>query len=269
MNEQNLFEFKSYKSYLRALFGGTQVRNGARKKAAESIGCHTAYLSLVLNGDANLNLEQAQKLSTYLGHDTEAEDFFLLLVQLERAGTRELSNYFQNKIEQHLSERQSIRGRLKSKESISVEDQVIYYSKWHYSCVHVLISIPGLQTKAAIAAHLSLPLSLVSEILDFLESRGLALEKNGEYQIGPRHLHLSAESPNINKHHVNWRSKAQQAMDAPKKDDLHYSVVYSMSREDSLRIKHKIMDLIQSNMAIVKDSKEEQAVAFTMDYFEI
>ncbi len=269
MNRKNVFEFKSYKSYLEHVFGGNRARTGARKKAAGWIGCHTAYLSLVLKGDANLSLEQAYRLNEFLGHDLEEKEFFLLLVQFERAGSKDLENYFLQKIQLQLSNRLTIRGRLQSEEGISTVDQAIYYSKWYYSCIHVMISIPELQTKAALSDHLNIPLSIVSEVLDFLESRGLAILSNGLYQIGSRHLHLPQDSPHIGQHHSNWRSRALVSLDLPQKNDLHYSVVVTLSEQDVLKIKEQIMDLIKSNMKIVKDSKEEQTFAFALDYFEI
>jgi uncharacterized protein (TIGR02147 family) len=269
MTEKNIFEFSSYKTYLEQIFGGKQVRTGARKKAADWIGCHTAYLSLVLNGEANLSLEQAFRLNDFLGHDPDEREYFLTLVQLERAGTKDLESYFKEKIHQQILARSTIRGRLKSEEGLSHADQAIYYSKWYYACIHVLISIPEMQSRTALANHLHLPISVVSEVLDFLEKRGLAVVKEGRYQIGPRHLHLPENSPYIGKHHSNWRQRALLSLDLPQKNDLHYSVVVTLSQQDAVKLRESMMDLIKSNMEIVSDSKEECAFGFSMDYFQV
>jgi uncharacterized protein (TIGR02147 family) len=269
MNSKSLFKFMSYKAYLRNAFGGSQARTGIRKKAAAWMKCQTAYLSQVLNGSANLSLEQADLLSEFLGHDGEEREFFLLLVQYERAGTKSLENFFQLKINQHLERRQTIRHRIQSEEGLSVVDQAVYYSKWYYSCIHVLISIPELQTKAALAKALNLPLPTISEVLEFLETRGLAVFENGHFRIGPRHLHLAHDSPHITKHHSNWRGRAMASLDVPQENDLHYSVVVTLSQDDVLKIKAKVVDLIQESMAIVRDSKEESAYGFTLDWFNI
>lgn len=269
MVKKNVFDFTSYKAYLEHALGGSKVRTGARKRAAEWIGCHTAYLSIVLNGDANLSLEQAFRLNDFFGHDQEEREFFLLLVQMERAGSKDLEDYFFQKIQQHLLSRQTIRGRLQYEEGISAADQAIYYSKWYYSCIHVMLSIPGLQSKIALSEHLRIPVSVISEVLNFLESRGLAVLKEGLYQIGPRHLHLSHTSPHIGKHHSNWRNRAMASLDLPSKNDLHYSVVVTLSEGDVIKVREQIMELIRANMNVIKDSKEECTFAFTLDYFQI
>lgn len=269
MNKKNVFEYSSYKSYLVQRLGGTGSRNGLRKKAASHMGCQTTYLSKVLNEAAHLSLEQAYLMNEFLGHNNEECDFFILLVQKGRSGSRKLSDYFELKIQEQIKHRTSIRNRLKLSDSLTSEDQTIYYSKWYYACIHVLVSIPQLNTKSSIMEHLKLPSSVITEALDFLETRGLLIKHNERYEIGPRHLHLAQESPHINKHHTNWRNKALSSLDIPQKNDLHYSVVVTLSQDDLVKIRSRILDLIQENMQIIKDSKEECSVAICMDYFQI
>lgn len=269
MTKKNLFDFLSYKDYLKQNLGGFRARNGMRKKAAEYMKCQTTYLSKVLNENAQLSLEQAQSMNEFMGHDLEESDFFLLLVQKERAGTKKLSDYFESKIHSHLQNRTSIRNRLKSQEGLNSDDQVTYYSKWYYSCIHVMVSIPGLDTKSALVEYLNLPASTISEALDFLETRGLLINRGQRYEIGPRHLHLPQESPHITKHHGNWRVQALSSLDSPKTNDLHYSVVVTLSNEDALKIRRRIIDMIQENMNIIKESKEECTLAMCLDYFFI
>jgi uncharacterized protein (TIGR02147 family) len=269
MTNKNIFEYFRYKNYLSDRLGGTKARNGLRKKAADFIQCHTAYLSAVLNSNAQLSVEQAFRFNEFLGHDEDEKDFFLLLVQQEKAGTKELQKYFQTQMDKIHQKRNSLRGRLQSQDSISSEDKAIYYSKWYYSCLHVMISIPELQTREALSQYLKIPPSVISEALDFLETRGLAIVKNGRYEIGPRHLHLPHDSPLIGKHHTNWRNRAINALDIQGANDLHYSVVATLSAEDAVLLRKHMMDMIQNNMKIIRDSKEEQTFAFTLDFFKI
>lgn len=110
--------------------------------------------------------------------------------------------------------------------------------------------------------------SVVAEVLSFLETRQLIVFTDGRYIIGPRHLHLSSESPQIHKHHSNWRGRALASLDVPKKNDLHYSVIWTLSKDDAEKIKLELTDNIQSLMKTVRDSKEEVAFGFTLDFFE-
>lgn len=269
MTKKSVFDCKTYKTYLFHALGGYRSRTGLRTKAADYIRCQTAYLSKVLNENADLSLEQAFLMSEFLGHDSEENDFFLLLVQKGRAGSSKLSGYYEKKIQGQLEQRLNIRNRLKTQDSLSTDDQAIYYSKWYYSCIHVMVSIPALNTKTALVEHLKLPTELISEAIDFLESRGLVVGQGGRYQIGPRHLHLPNNSPYINKHHANWRTRALHSMDVPHGNDLHYSVVVTLSKDDVIKLKSNIVDMIQENMKIVKDSKEECTLAVGIDFFQI
>lgn len=85
-----VYEFKDYRKFLIQALGGESKRTGQRGALAEHLGCQSAYLSQVLKGVANFNLEQAFKVNQFFGHDPQASEYFLNLVQLERAGTRQL-----------------------------------------------------------------------------------------------------------------------------------------------------------------------------------
>ncbi|MFH7483927.1 hypothetical protein, partial [Salmonella sp. 2019-SM259] len=78
---KSVFEFVDYKSYLTQRFGGARRRTGARSQAAKAIGCHSTFLSHVLQGKADLSLEQAEKLNDFLGHSEQEAHFFFLLLQ--------------------------------------------------------------------------------------------------------------------------------------------------------------------------------------------
>jgi uncharacterized protein (TIGR02147 family) len=266
---KQVFEFRSYKPYLSGLLGQKGQKTGRRSEAARHMGCQTAYLSQVLNGDAHLSLEQAFSMNEFLGHDEEQGEFFLLLVQKERAGTSDLKKYFTEKLEKLAERRLVIKNRLKDQETLSVSDQAVYYSSWYYACIHVMVTIPGLQDKESIAKHLNLPLTTIAGALEFLVSRGLVIEEGARYKMGPRHVHLGHDALFIAKHHTNWRTRALVAIDHVKKDDLHYSMVGTISRADARKIKERVVELIQENMKTFAPSKEECVFVSAFDFFEI
>ena len=266
---KNVFEFNRYKPYLNGVLGQKGQKTGRRSEAARHIGCQTAYLSQVLNGNAHLSLEQAYSLNEFLGHDEEQAEFFLLLIQKDRAGTPALKSYFAAKLEAINERRLVIKNRLKDQETLSAPDQATYYSSWYYACIHVMVTIPGLQDKESIAKHLNLPLAQIASALEFLVSRGLVVDDGGRYKIGPSHVHLAHDAPFITKHHANWRTRALVAIDHVKKDDLHYSMVGTISRADARKIKERIVEMIQENMKTFAPSKEEAVFVIAFVFFEI
>lgn len=265
----NLFVQKSYKSYLKSLFGQSSARSGQKARAAKAMECQMAYLSRVLNGDAELSLEQAMRLSEFLNHTADEKSYFLLLVQRDRAGTKTLREYFQQQLDVLISQRQEIQSRVRLHEELSLSEQSKYYSRWYYSSIHVIISIPSLRSVESIANYLQLNRAVVSEALGFLQSCGLVEEINGLFHISKRHIHIGNKSENIQKHHNNWRVKAMSAMDIEKPGDLHYSVVFTLSREDAVRLKENLMRTIEENLKIVGPSNEEVVFCQCLDFFEL
>jgi hypothetical protein len=267
----DIFAFESYRAYVLAALGGHGKRSGARTQAALAMGCQLAYLSQILGGTADISLEQAFRLSKFLNHGPDEREMLLLLVQRERAGESELRAYFDAQLRGLRDRRLLIKNRLRVKESLSPDDQAIYYGRWLCGYLHVVVTIPGLQAVEPIARHLGEPPEEVAETLDFLQSRGLVVKgDDGLYRIGPQHLHLPDSSPNIRKHHANWRLKALQSIDRKSRaTELHYSVAGSISRADAAAIRERFLKLIQDNMKTFSASPEETIFCAVIDWFEI
>ena len=265
----SVFDFISYKNYLRESLGGVRKRTGLRASLSKHIGCQTAYLSQVLNAHSHLSLEQAFKVNEFLEHDSDASEFFLFLVQKDRAGTTELADYFQKKMDRLILTRLNIKTRLKKSKEVTEKDQARYYSTWLPLAVHMALSIPELQTKSALKEHFQLDIGRLNEVLEFLTSTGLVDSVGDRSVMGKTQIHLSKNSDNILKHHNNWRLQALKSLDLKREENLHYSVTYSLSQKDSEKIKNQIIKLIQDNLKIVEPSKEEVLYCNTIDFFEV
>ena len=267
---KTIFDHQNYKTYLEMAEEAEVLgKRGFRSAVARAAGCQTAYVSQVLNGGANLSLEQAELISTLLGHSREEGHYFLLLVQLERAGTSSLKSYFQSQVAEVLQKRMVLKHRLDVKATLSVEHQATYYSAWYFAAIHVALTIPELRQPESIARRLKLPLSLVKETLEFLLSVGLAVYENGKWQIGTTRIHLANDSPLISKHHTNWRMQSIAAFDRRNADDLHYSSVVTLSDDDVLKVKSRLVETIEQIKTIIKDSPGEGVHSFTLDFFRL
>jgi uncharacterized protein (TIGR02147 family) len=264
-----IFDYRDYRRFLVDALGGKNKRTGQRGALSRHLGCQTAYLSQVLSGVANLNLEQAYKVNQFLSHDAQAADYFILLVQKERAGTHELKEYFQGKLNEILARRSEIKSRVTKNRNISEPDQAYYYSQWYIGAIHVALSVPQLQTVSELSRYFHLDEGIVREVLDFFISTGLATFEKQRYSIGPSHIHLAKDSKFIKHLHTNWRLLAVQSLERRRDEDLHYSVAYSVSRQDAAKIRQQILNLIEQNMEIVKPSKEETLFCNTIDFFEL
>jgi uncharacterized protein (TIGR02147 family) len=243
--------------------------HGVRSQLAQAMGCQLAYLSQVLKGEAHLSLEQAEAANRFLGHGRDESNFFFLLIQLARAGTPALREHLREEMKLAQEKWLSLHDRLEIKKALSAEDQAIYYGAWYYAAIHVALSIPELQTKEALSARFALPLTRVSQVLDFLLSSGLAVRDHGRFKIGNSRIHLDKGSPLIIQHHTHWRVRSLLAFEHEESDELHYSSVITLSRKDIARIKGILVQAIKESDVLMRQSKEEEICGLAMDLFRL
>ena len=122
-----------------------------------------------------------------------------------------------------------------------------------------------------ISKYLQIDLKKVQEAIEFLVgSRLLAYRSKAQLlSVGRESIHLGVDSPLISKHHANWRLQAMRALERSEPDNLHYSSVISISKEDAQTIRETLVKTIESIKPLVKKSKEEVLKSFSLDFFEI
>lgn len=271
MINKNIYTHKTYKSFLMALEEeNNRFSRGFRAKLAKTVGCNNAFISQVLNTHANFSLEQGLLISRYLNLTQDEESFFLLLIEHERAGTKELKQYFQKQILVLREKFLDIKDRVKSQFTLTAEMQATYYSHWYYAAMHMIVTIDQYRTVPSIAQALQLKPSVVKKVISFLLSTEMIIEKNEEFFSGPSYLHLDNNSPNIFKHHTNWRLAAINSLQNLDKGDVHYSTVSTMSAKDVEVLKEKLVQVVQDYVQVVsKSSSEEKMYSFGLDFFNL
>jgi uncharacterized protein (TIGR02147 family) len=216
---------------------------------------------------AHFNLEQAMGINEFFSHTDEESHFFILLVQYERAGNDQLRSYFKEQIDSLIAQRLNLKKRVEATE-LSVENQQVYYSSWMYGAVYAAITISSLRDRDSIAAHLRIPTETVAKILIFLESAHLIKKSKGGYSLSSSDIHLGRDSKMINQHHLNWRIKAiDSLLVGQKPDDVHYSVLMSISEKDAVQIRLNLVEEIEKIHRKIKSSKEEKLVSLCLDFF--
>lgn len=263
----DIFQFDDYKEYVKKTID--LKGHGARLKLSRAINCHSAYITQVLNKEAHFNIEQALEVSTFLNLTREEEDFFLLLLQLSKAGSKKLKDLTWKKIKEIRETRALVSNRIKGKEELDSVTQAKYYSRWYYAAIHVLVTIPGKKSKESISSYLGLEMTIVNESIEFLESCGLITSTSTGYETGMTKVFLKGDSPFIVQHHYNWRLSAMNNIISPRKENLHFSTVYTLSEKDFIKIREQLLENIQQVWNIVQPSNEEKLCAFNLDFFEL
>jgi uncharacterized protein (TIGR02147 family) len=267
---KKIFDFSGYKDFLKACeLARRHFERGFRSKLAESLGCQSGYISHVLNGDAHFSLEQTMKASAFLHLDPTERKYFLLLVEFDRAGTKELKDHFKEELRHEREEFLNIKSRVGDSRTLTEAEQSTYYSSWQYLAVHVLSSLNGYDDMKSIAQALRIPEKSATQILMFLSQTGIIKEVQGKLKPGITQVHLNRESPLIRQHHTNWRIAAVQSLTSEAKEDIHYSTVSTLSAKDAENLRAEMVKLIEKYVETVKPSSEEVMFGFNLDFYNL
>jgi hypothetical protein len=187
----------------------------------------------------------------------------------EKAGTKSLEAYFQMQLDEVLLRRLDLSKRLGAQNTLSEEDRSRYYSSWVYAALHMAVTVPELRTREKLMGHLNITEDMFQRAIEFLLKTGLVREQGRGFHPGPSFMRLGKESHQIIKHHTNWRNQAIEALERETPRDLHYAAVLSLSGEDGVRIKDRLLQSIDDNLKIVKASPEEKVFVYVVDFFEL
>ena len=266
----SLFEYGDYKKFLTDVESRRKIsERGFRSRISELLGCQNAYVSQVLNTNTHFSLEHALKISNFLKHNPSESKYFLTLVEIARAGTQELKDFFKEDLERMRSQALNLKERVPKAKNLDQEIQNIYYSSWHYPAVQILLTIPQFRNLKKIAEGLRITEEATKKILSFLLEAGLAIEQNGAFFSGLANIHLNNDSPHIRQHLTNWRIAAVSSLQTQTQQDLHYSTVSSLSAGAAQEVQLKLGRLIQDYVELVVPSRPEHLFNLNIDFYSV
>lgn len=266
---ESVFHFTSYRNFLDAFFEASGARSGLKTQLAHAAQVQGAYLSRVLSGQAELNLEQAIRLTKLLKFDSDETDYFLLLVEKDRAGSEDLKEHFLKKINEFSQKREQIKTRVKASDVLSIEEKAEYYSSWIYSAIHMACGLEHIKTLGDISKLLNLKSEEVRKVLSFLINMGLVVQEEKSLQASDLALHLPGDSPFIIQHHKNWRLKAMQDVKKTSVDNIHFSAVMTLDEQTYKQVKQDILNLIEEAVLKVKEASSEDIYSLNMDWYKL
>jgi uncharacterized protein (TIGR02147 family) len=265
----NIYEFLSYKTYLKAWIKARPKRgHGEGRRISEALGISTTMISQVLSGDKNFNLELSSDLCDYLGLNEKETDYFFLLVEYERAGTHRLKQKLKRKIETLKASAQVLKDRLEKDKELSDHDKAVFYSSWVYSGIRNLIATDSSATIDSISQRLQIPRNQIQKIFDFLLETGLCELKANKFSIGAKRTHLGNNSALVTKHHQNWRLQGFNKMIFAEDKNLFYTAPMSLSKEAADKIREELPSFIEKINKLVVDSDSEIVRCLNIDFFE-
>lgn len=265
-----VYDYENYKIYIRERIKEMEMNGrGQSKRISEHLRIHPSRLSQIIRGSMNLTLEQGCALGKFFGLNDPQLNYFLELLQLERAGTEALKELIKQRLERLKSDSDELVNRLPAGSELSEESKAIFYSSWQYSAVRLLTSVKGFEGIDALSLKLGLSKARVRKILDFLLSTGLCVETKQGFAMGPPNTHLSSNSQLIGRHLSNWRLKAIQQHENLSKEELAYSGPMSISNQDAAQIRERLAEMIDFATRTAIRSKAEKLMCLNVDWIEI
>jgi uncharacterized protein (TIGR02147 family) len=260
-----IFEFTDYRAYLAKTLG-----KGKKGTLAKYIGCQPSFVSQVLNGVPNFSLEQGVLINEYLRHNEAEGEFFVHLLQLERAGSQKLKSFYRRRMDKILADTKTVESRIKNPQQVlDAESSSRYYSSWVYGALFVLTSIPTSDQLKLMRKKTGLSESEVLEALAFLEESGAIQKKGAKYVPAKNRFHIGSESVFLKMHHKNLRLLSMSDLDRNSPEDLRYSCFMGISRRDADLIKESLLKIIENQEDVIKHSVEESVYNFCMDFYEL
>jgi uncharacterized protein (TIGR02147 family) len=262
---QKVYEFKDYRKFIRQWAELTRGNVAVMAKAAQ---CQPSYISRAMHGEVQLNQDQAFALCQ-LWRMTEPErDYFMLLLDYDRAGTQELKTHLSEKLTKLREHYLEIKNQMERPAPPEAQTDIYFHSHWAILAVHALTDTRSTNKVETIAAKLGLAKILVQNILNDLEQRKLVIKNlDGTYIYNSAPTHLSKESPILPVFLQSWRQKAIMEYYIQKTENLHFTNVQTIAKNDFMKIRNMIAEVIKNSSKLASESNPEDLMVFNCDLF--
>lgn len=265
-----IFDYLDYRDFLRNYIKKQPKRGrGEINKMAQFMGIHPSLLSQILSDTKNLTLEQAQYLSKYLGLTVVEREFLFNSVNLQRAGTPELRNYFKDKLTELRQQSLDLSKRVHQDRQLTAEETATFYSHWLYAAIWLSTSLKNGRSLEEVVTLFRISRERAVEILLFLVNTKLSVLENNKYLMGPQSIHLERGSPHLVRHHANWRLRAIEASDKMTAEEMMYTAPLSLSVNDFKKLRSRLAEVVKEVTDVAIKSEAEDMACFNLDFFWI
>lgn len=261
------FHFASYRAFLVARL--KHQGRGALARIADHLKIHPSLVTKILKGRLDFTPDQAFALGEYLGLPPAEQEYFLTLVDVERAGSPRRRSWLKGKAAKLKEEATRAVEPGRETAPLSDRNQFIFYSHWYYSATRLLTSVPGHNSSERIAERLGLPHALIEEVLTFLLSTGLCTQMGGKLELGVRDTRIDASSPMIDRHLSNWRMKGLEKIprSAPAQNEIFYSGPMAIHHDLRPRVRALVLELIEAVDRLRSERPPDDLACLNVDWF--
>jgi uncharacterized protein (TIGR02147 family) len=266
----SIFIYLDYRKWIKDwLKKSPKGGRGQLSKMAVHLNSNSTLLSQVLKGTREFSTEQAHLLADFFSFNFLETKYWMLLLNLERAGTKALKDFYRNQIEEIREQSLKVQNRVSTDRELTDAEKAMLVSSWKPAAIFIFCSRDGGVSLEEVSASLKLPPSKVKVIVDRLVEIGLLRREGTQILNGYTRLHIPKGSPYISRHYTNWRLKAIENSEDISEEELIYTSLAGVSPNDIPVLKEKILQLISEYSKVVTASPAEQLVCLNIDYFKV
>ncbi len=267
---KSIFTFSSSRDFLRTYVDSLPKKGwGEIQRWAEHLSVQSPYISQVLAGNKHFNIEYAIRLAKHIGLQGLELDYFILLIESERAGSVEAKEYFQRKIQNLKKESRNISNRVTKDKTLSEEEKTIFYSSWMYSAIRMFCSIGSGKTLHQISEHFEISKETCASMLAFLVQSGFVIQKGEKYQMGAQKTHIEKTSPHVKRHWLNWHVHALTHFENVDESEMVYSAPFSISKEDFEHLQEELTAFIKKFVERVQNTEPQEIAFLNIDLLKL
>ncbi len=267
----NIFEYTNYREVMTKYLDEQVGSRGYKASLARAIGCQGSYVSQVLVGKVHLTPDQAVALSDFWELGEQETDYFLALVNFERAGTDRL----RKRISAELSHLKSLKIKPATQAKAEIVDPVelsaeqlnFYWSRWECSAIHEILRLEDHRNINAIASRLNLAVPLVKKILERLAEMDLVRLKGGEWHRLRAVEQLSQDETHAQNFHRSLRTRSNERLMYPDKVQMTVSTVDTIARSELPQLVKALQDAAKKQMDLSSHRNPDELMSLCIDVF--
>lgn len=273
MLAKSLYQFKDYRKYIAYRLDNYQDgKHGTRARFADTIGCQRPFISQVLNGRQNLTQEQAFRANAFFEHGPDETQFFMLLLQKERAGSTELKQFYLEQLQAISDRKNNVQEVVKPMVQLSEDVSRKFFSSWMYQAVMTALHVRNYTSIEALADLLRMKPDLVEQVCRELAEMGLAEIHSGHYrQVKHPNIRLAIDNPAQRQlMHLSWRAKIAEQITSQTSFDDHHCFCISLDAGEKENFRNKIFAIL-ADMANLRDedAKTDRVSVLAIDFFDL
>lgn len=265
-----VFDFTDYREFLKDYIKSQPKQGwGSMSKIAEAVDMTQAHISQIMAGAKDFSIEQALRLTKNFFSMSELEtEYFVLLVQLERAGTVDLKNFFKKKLDSTKLEALKLKNHF-TQDPLTEIELLRFYSNWKYSAIRMYCSLDSGKTFAEILEHFKFSPKELTTTLEFLVHRDLLVRENIKYKLGAQRTFAPKGSMAYLAHTKNWRLQGLARCEKMDHEDVFITSTMSLSKADYEKFRHQVLESFKALSKQIETSPAEEMVCLTLDLFKI